>query len=377
MVVGLSLLAASAPAWAANKAGECRAIAGAEPLLVPGAHIILGEAHGNVETPGFVAALACLATKRGPLRIALEIPVDEQNAIDTFLASAGTASDKKQLLGGAFWIDAYQDGRRSQAMAELLDSLRQLRRLGMDLKVVTLDGKDANRDQAMSERLLAAFSHDAKATFLVLCGNMHARKASGRWKQTFMATYVLQKGAQVTTLDARYGVGTTWVCMGPKPESCGPSAWGGPGKSGAQPGIALQQSPDGAYDGTFDVGSPSYSPPAAFPLTEAQKARAVWAQQRSVASGLKMAKKYVPCGDALLELAQRDATHRSDHAYDAACCFALGNAADRAFSALADAAAHGFTDADWLAKDTDLASLRSDQRWAPLLERVRTGSKSK
>jgi len=59
-----------------------------------------------------------------------------------------------------------------------------------------------------------------------------------------------------------------------------------------------------------------------------------------------------------------------DAAYNQACSFALGGQADRAFEALATSVEAGYANKAHLAKDADLASLRSDARWSGLVARL-------
>jgi hypothetical protein len=61
---------------------RCRHIAGSETVVKRGARVLFGEMHGNAETPALVADVTCEAAKAGPVRVALEIPGDEQERID-------------------------------------------------------------------------------------------------------------------------------------------------------------------------------------------------------------------------------------------------------------------------------------------------------
>jgi hypothetical protein len=53
--------------------------------------------------------------------------------------------------------------------------------------------------------------------------------------------------------------------------------------------------------------------------------------------------------------------------YDVACAWALAGNADKAFGYLKQATAAGFDNVEHMQVDTDLASLRSDPRWQPLV----------
>ncbi|MCU1281073.1 MAG: hypothetical protein JWM53_4619 [bacterium] len=363
MIVLSTLLAVGARASA-----DCVPIANADHLVAPGARVHVGEMHGTVEIPRSFGELVCLATKHGgAVRVGLELPATEDAALSAYLKSGGTAADRAALLRGGFWTDKAQDGRRSQAMAQLLERIRHLRQdgAGADVDVVTFDMQVEQRDRAMAERLLAAVNKTPKATWLVLSGNVHARKTTNRFfKDTLMAGELVKRGTPFVTLDAGYGGGTAWVCT--MDGECGPRVWGnGP----ARPvGVAIAPSKDGAYDGRLEVGTIQYSPPAAVPLTERQKALAAAIPARLDAAAAYQAKKFERCATLYGDLAR---TLRSaDDAYNAGCCHALAGGADKAFAALGMAIEYGLSDGDNLSKDTDLAALHGDARWQPLLARV-------
>jgi hypothetical protein len=344
----------------------CGTIEHAEQVLRPGARLLFGESHGNAQTPKFVGDLACLAARQGgAVRLGLEIPVEEDARIRVFLASAGTVGERNALLNGPFWTDSFQDGRRSEAMLALLQSVREMRENGADVQVVPFDGPAADRDRAMADRLWAAFRREPKATFIVLSGNLHARKTTSGHK--FMAAHLVEKGATITTLDARYGAGSSWICDMSRPPECGPVAFGeGEGK---QQTITLKRSDDGAYDGFFELPAPVFSPPAAVPLTPQQQDRVYAMGRRIDGMAEYKARRFPQCAAVFVELAER--THAKDDAYSAACCFAVSGNADRAFEALTHSIERGFSDADWMEKDLDLVSLKSDPRWRTLVERAR------
>jgi hypothetical protein len=88
--------------------------------------------------------------------------------------------------------------------------------------------------------------------------------------QKYMTAWLVQRGVSLKSLDAGYGRGSAWACFvtaqGPR---CGPGVIG-EGR-GASPGVVLRATPDGAYDGVLDVGTPTFSPPAAVPMTREQQ----------------------------------------------------------------------------------------------------------
>jgi hypothetical protein len=118
----------------------------------------------------------------------------------------------------------------------------------------------------------------------------------------------------------------------------------------------------------LEVGAASFSPPAALPLTPEQEKLAASVGRRIEARRAYQSKSYVVCGE--LQAALADEQRSSDDAFNAACCFARGGNADRAFTELARAVELGFKDVRGLEEDTDLAPLRGDPRWKALIGRL-------
>jgi hypothetical protein len=163
----------------------CQEVEGLDPLLSPGTGLLLGEMHGTAESPAFAANAACLALRAGRrVTLALEIPREEEERVEVFLASAGTEADRAALLAGPFWSGDYQDGRSSAAMLALLDGLRRLRREGRPVRVELLDHIDPAadseaRDHWLAEALAEAFEETADGVVISLTGNIHSRIAPG------------------------------------------------------------------------------------------------------------------------------------------------------------------------------------------------------
>jgi hypothetical protein len=351
---------------------RCPELPGAEELLAPGGHVLVGEIHGTHETPRQVAALLCGAARRGPARLAVELPEDEDARVAAFVRSKGRAADRERLMRGEFWRSVYQDGRRSVAMLALLDAARALRAAGADVDVVTFDAGGDDRERAMAARLAAAIARAPAATFIGLAGNLHPRKTPGRFGRSFMGEHLVAAGVKLTTVDSVYALGTAWVCTGARPEDCGPRV-AGRGRA-EPPAIVMRPSPDGAYDGMLAIGAPRFAAPAAVPLTAAQRAAIEALPVRLEASVAYRDKRYARCAARYAALA-RQPGGIADDAYQAACCFALGADLGRAFEQLGIAIDKGFRDAEHAAQDEDLARLRDDARWAKLLARMRADAK--
>jgi hypothetical protein len=340
--------------------------------LPPHGTLLLGELHGTREIPAFVGRLVAAVSAREPVVLALEIPQDHGPAIGAFLASDGGPAARRALLAAPWWQAPYQDGRRSVAAADLLETIRALRAAGRAIEVVAIDhaapasaAADAEtREEAMAGNVIAARRAHPDAALIVHAGNLHTSKREVRFRPGFawMAMRVAAAGIPLVSLDARYEDGTAWFCRDAVAEHCGVGFVGG---RGADLGIRLEPLASGAYDGWFGVGPLTASPPAGRPelaaTLDAQVAAAAASPQAVHAKARRAyaAKRYGECADLLATLASPDA----GAAYDHACCLALAGRKDDALARLRYALAAGFQDLDHLEKDPDLASLRDDPRW--------------
>ncbi|RKG72793.1 hypothetical protein D7W79_27355 [Corallococcus exercitus] len=237
-------------------------IPGMEAVLKPAAFVVLGEIHGTREAPDFAARLACHAAAAGqPVRLALELPVEDQASLDAFVAGEAEGPPDS-----AFWHREAQDGRGSQAMRGLLERARELRRAGLPVRVQAFDPGGKDRDNTMAEQLRQARSQAREDTFIVLVGNYHARRDVGApWdeKLQFMTHRLLETEPGLVSLDVVNAGGTAWVCRGMTADTCGQQPLRSRGEVQAE-GIILQKKaddPDG-YDGTYSVGAMTASPPA-------------------------------------------------------------------------------------------------------------------
>ncbi|TDI48407.1 MAG: hypothetical protein E2P02_00815 [Acidobacteria bacterium] len=112
-VVMIIVAAPPATVWA-----DCTSIAGTEHVLESGTVVLLGEIHGTREGPQTVSRLACAALEQGrDVTIGLEIPKNEQVAINRYFDGEDEASQRAMLLATSFWQRDYQDGRSYTAPA--------------------------------------------------------------------------------------------------------------------------------------------------------------------------------------------------------------------------------------------------------------------
>lgn len=247
--------AVSAPEAApAAPALACREIEGLEPLLVPGSGLLLGEIHGTAESPAFVANAACLALRAGlPVTVALEMPREAAQ------------------LDSPFWKDEYQDGRRSQAMAELLGEVWRLQQEERPIQVAWIDRlerpvKPAERDRWMAEALAQALDSTPKGVVIALTGNLHSRVQRGTpWNADsenagFVLTQ-LRPDRRVTALDVSYPDGTAWTCTSAEASSCQERPLRGRG-DGQGERVVLHPEVTNGHHGVYHLRSLTASPPA-------------------------------------------------------------------------------------------------------------------
>jgi hypothetical protein len=149
--------------------------------------LIVGEIHGGRETPDLVAALLTDIAQGQPVRLGLEMPASEQASLQAYLHSSGSTQDKASLLQAPFWKG--RDGRSSNAMFQLIESARALRKAGRDVDIfpmepvygdqttVTRQGGFMHvKEAGMAEAIRGALHGDRSRPFVVaLMGNVHAR----------------------------------------------------------------------------------------------------------------------------------------------------------------------------------------------------------
>jgi erythromycin esterase-like protein len=196
--------------------------------------LLIGEMHGSNEAPALAADLADRWTRplpngdRGPaVIVGLEYPLSEISALTRYVDSDGAEIEKRRLLASPFWSRDYQDGRSSQAMFALVETVRVLRKSGRNVQLTAFDMNDEqraakrNRDAAMADNLRAAIMENPSARFIVLTGNYHARQSVGaRWdaRYRFMTNYLIDLSPYSLNVEAMRGA--YWNCSGPQVADC-------------------------------------------------------------------------------------------------------------------------------------------------------------
>lgn len=267
---------AKAPgAEAAPLLPECGApIIGLGKQVKPGGMMLLGELHGTQEVPRFITQVACQVAAAGTrVTVGLELPVESQERVTAFLGSEGKEEDWLKLMEAPFWRNPYQDGRSSEAVANMLEQLRRLRAQGLDVAAFAYDHpkqKGQAREDALAATVLEHVKAGPERFYVVVSGNIHPRTAQGLpWDAKYrpMGLLLKQQVKHVVALDVAYDSGSAWICAvdrnGVKNQlDCGirtakgkdngerffVHVWGKPNEAG--------------YHGVFYVGRVSASAPA-------------------------------------------------------------------------------------------------------------------
>ena len=289
MRIALQFLLAMGLAINAAAATSCSPVPGADQIWSkPGLHwVFIGELHGSNETPAAFRELVCDAIAHGKnVTVALERPTSEQAALDGIVTGKDLSAAKESLLQLPGWKEVL-DGRGSEAMLRLLVSLRELRSLHPDLKVVAFDapysGSPAGgaRDEALGHALLSLHPAKPNDLVLILTGNIHAMQASKRGYD-LAAMYLPPR--EILSLEVTDRGGESW--SDDTKGGCGP--WkGGVGDKGAKKpyGIFLDPSlaPFGKVDGVLSLAVPlTASAPAAGEPSPPPACRVKFAEHQAV-----------------------------------------------------------------------------------------------
>lgn len=194
--------------------------------------VLLGEKHGTREIPLLVSRLLDLWSSSGSVSLLLEIPRDEQRALDRYLASDGGERAKAALRRSTFWSQAHgnqHDGRRSRDMLALVEHARDLASQGRSVRVFAYDRASNEamdhhaRDRAMAEHVARLHRSGASARTVVLAGNVHAMlhrpEGAPPGMQLSMGWHLRE--LQPFSIDIVARQGHFWACNQGR---CGPAA---------------------------------------------------------------------------------------------------------------------------------------------------------
>ena len=223
--------------------------------------IVVGEMHGTLEIPKVMRALVMQAADTAPVVLALEVSRAEHAVMREYLSSDGDTASREHLLASGWWrvpADRH-DGRRTEAMLELIEAIRQLRVHGADVALLPYDvavptGDSGARDRAMADRLRSAFSALPHGRLIVLTGNVHAMKFKPDYCpqcQTPMTAHLRDLSPYSIEISARGG-----AFHGCLPGGCGPV----PVTPNTRQSGAVGQNDDDPFD--YRIVLPSFTPAA-------------------------------------------------------------------------------------------------------------------
>jgi len=270
--VAAAVVLASATSGCASKQRvaarvECPPLQAPPQFARSGRVVMIGEIHGTEQAPRFVGDLACTLAERGlPVTVALELPLELSDRLQRLAdARTGTtpSADWQAVFGGA-----WQDGRRSTAIAELVDRIASMRRAGMNIELASY-APDSAPAQARDDGMARAIASLAatRRSIVVLSGNLHNRLRVGTaisrdYRPAAVTLAGLIEPERIVSIDMGYDAGTAWICTGPTPTDCGvhavrahnPLAWGD---------VRTFDSTDAnGYQGRFGVGAVTAARPA-------------------------------------------------------------------------------------------------------------------
>lgn len=250
----------------------CPPVEGVEQVLAaPG--VFIGDMHGTVESPAFLAALACHVLKSGrALVVAMEYDAQDQAVLEQFLATRDVGKAATLLTSTPHWT-SNRDGRASTAMRDALVAIHGLAAAGGNVELVAYDLRVATwqeRDPASAEYIRQKRANGASADFWILYGgNVHARKTKGLPftnappdSEDHEPLGYLIRDWGLVHLNVAYRGGAGWGCRGPTPEDCSVLELGPACTLDCplHPVIRLD-SANPAYDGVYDVGRMTVSRP--------------------------------------------------------------------------------------------------------------------
>jgi hypothetical protein len=226
--------------------------------------LLLGETrHGTNEMPIAATDIICAAASaHRPVTVGIEFDFRNQPSLDEFMESDGGATSFAALLSAPAWDPEWADGKSSRAMLRLLDWLRKQHKRGAVAKLIAFDpdmAKDGtDREQQMARRLKQA-APSGRGILIALTGGYHARK---RVLDEDTTPYppmgsMLPRRQTVSIRMVGFG-GRSWSCT---ENGCGEQEAYQNGA--AQRQLSLRRTPDGSYDGQYDLGvRVTPSPPA-------------------------------------------------------------------------------------------------------------------
>jgi hypothetical protein len=231
--------------------------------------LVIGETHGSNEHPAFAKGVVCqLLAANKPVILGLEIPENEQVAINHYLQSNGTADDRRVLQQGKFWQGKIQDGRSSVAMFGLIETVRKLKQSGQkvllaafdisaDYKPVPLEKNEpfsiGRVDGEMTLNIIDRLRQYPEYTYVALVGGNHASRGKHypNNPDSSPMAYLLSQREPIQTVYLSHQGGEFWVCRKPADQLvCGPYTY-----------LASKNKVSAEDDFSIELGKVTASPP--------------------------------------------------------------------------------------------------------------------
>lgn len=249
----------------------CDRVAGMERIVAAAGgprFIVMGERHGTVQAPHLFGTLVCTASRHRPVTVLLELASSATPAVETYLASDGSAEARQAFLRNEIWDPLYADGRNSAAMFALFETLRRLRHAGADIAVFGTQPDDVPAgdqhyyDLAMADGWARRAAERPAAVNLVLAGTAHAATRDNGDFGFLPAAAHLRPGDVLTIGPVAEG-GASWsLTMSPEGRPL-MGAHSQPGRPAARAGITLNRDASSGWHGTYAFAEPARpSPPA-------------------------------------------------------------------------------------------------------------------
>ena len=220
----------------ASRAPDCAPQSQVDVSKITQQIVLIGESHGTKELPEFTSGLVCSLLKDGrSVILAVERPAEEQEHLQRYIESEGTAADKSALLSVYMWSSRWQDGRSSEAMFALVEGIRKLRKSGQRVGILAMQKLDNLKvpmtvaesaqlsfadqkiysilnDRGMADSLLAAAVLYRNYTVVALAGFSHTstKKGSSRDADYLPLGYVISSLAPTYIIGVRHGGGEFW-----------------------------------------------------------------------------------------------------------------------------------------------------------------------
>ncbi len=262
---------------------DCPNVGGLDYLLDQRTVLLLGEMHGTMESPRFVADLLCNVVASGrSAALALQLPEMESGVVSKYLDSEGSKEDRTELLAGARELSLYEDGRFSEAIVGLVESIRDLRAQGGEIELRLFVPSDVDSltrqnlstvEWPMAVKVWEAIEELEADLFIVLAGLTHSRVIRGSELNPdyepmgFILTEWNPKW-RLLSLALSHSGGTAWMCTTRNVVDCRPVPVTGGGRGDPNSIYIYGEPAETGHNGLYFVGDISHSPPAKADMVE-------------------------------------------------------------------------------------------------------------